>query len=136
MGDKGFEEVNTEAGVHIKVNTNLSERFCKAFTAPCYKSKLFDTIGFIGDTECTSQIPEGTYIFPKDTDMATRLLLEEAAVTFKKLSGKEVSSYVTMNHFQHYWQHINERLSSQYNRVHFCCSTTICWSSIRQSYQP
>jgi hypothetical protein len=95
------------------------ECFCKTFTAPYYTGKLFDDVGFIGDTECARQILEDTYLFPKGTDPVTRLLLEETVVTFEKLSGKEVSSYVTVKDFQHYWQQVSERTSSLYSVLHF-----------------
>jgi hypothetical protein len=47
--DEGDEaqEFKIKAGVRMKVSTNLSKRFGKAFTAPCCKIKLFDNIGFI-----------------------------------------------------------------------------------------
>ena len=74
--DEGFEEFKTEKGVFDAVAVGLSERFRLAFTAQCYSGQLFDDIGFVGDTECARQILEGTYVFPPDTDPATRLLLE------------------------------------------------------------
>ena len=101
------------------MSKNLSEHFRLAFTAKCYEGKLFDDIGFLGDTDCARQILEGTYTYPPDTDPATRLLLEEATITFAKLSQEEVSTYVTIDDFQHYWQRVNERISSSYSGLHF-----------------
>jgi hypothetical protein len=62
---------------------------------------------------------EGIYVFPKDTDPATRLLLEDAAMTFKKLSGKEVNSYIIVNNAQNYWQQVNDWTLSSYSGFRF-----------------
>ena len=44
------EKYDTEDGIFGAVSSHLAERFCLAFSAPCMKGKLFDEIGFIGDT--------------------------------------------------------------------------------------
>ena len=84
------------------MSKNLAERFRLAFSAKCHEGKLFDDIGFLGDTVCAGQILEGTYTYHSDTDPATRVLLEEAAITFANLSQEEVSTYVTIDDFRHY----------------------------------
>jgi len=98
-----YEEFHTEGEIFEQVIKNLAERFRLVFTAKCHEGKLFDDIGFLGDTVCARQILEGTYTYPPDTDPVTRLLLEEAAITFAKLSQEEVSMHVTIDDFQHYW---------------------------------
>ena len=80
---------------------------------------FFDDIGFCGDTEAVEQILLGTYDFPPDTDPATRLLCEEADITYAKMSQEELATYVTVEDFQHYWQRANERISSSYSGLHF-----------------
>ena len=117
-GDEESEEFKTKTGVHMKVSTQLVEHFHKVFTAQYYKGKLFDNIAFIEDTEYTRQIMEGTYAFPEDTDLTTRLLPEETAVTFEKLSGKKDAACSTS-------------ATSTPRRL-----ITIYQSSMRQSYQP
>lgn len=113
-----YEEYNTEGEVFQHVSEHLAERFRLAFAAPSYGGKLFDDLGFMGDTAAAQQILEGTYVYPPDTDPATRLLLEEAAVTYSKLSREDVASYVTVEDFQWYWKHANERVSSSYSGLH------------------
>jgi hypothetical protein len=39
---------------------HLSKRFHLAYPAPCYQGQLFNDLGFMGDTECSQQILEGT----------------------------------------------------------------------------
>ena len=60
------------------MSKSLVQRFTGAFTAPCYHGRLFDDLGFTGDTEAAAQLLEGNYEFPEGTDPATKLLLEEA----------------------------------------------------------
>ncbi len=59
---------------------------------------------YVGDTTATQQILEGTYVFSPDTDPATRLLLEEAAITYASMSTDtdEVLNYVSVSDFQLY----------------------------------
>ena len=96
------EEFTTEEGVCQQVSTNLSKRFRLAFSAPSCSGPLFDDIGFLGDTVAVQQILEGSYSFPANTDPATKLLLEEAAFTYAKMSTQEVASYATREDFQRY----------------------------------
>ena len=40
----------------------LADRFSWTFSSPFYSDRLFDDLGFIGDTKCTQQVLERTYI--------------------------------------------------------------------------
>ena len=104
MPSGGMEEVVSENDIFERVSTNLSCHIHLAFTAPLCSCKLFADIRFLGDTEQAQQILEGTYDFPPDTDPATKLLLEEASITYLKMSPEEVSTFMTVDYFQHYWQ--------------------------------
>ena len=84
--EESTKEFTTKEGVFLQVKKHLSERFRLAFTAPSCSGALFDGIGFLGETEAVQQILECTYVFPSGTDPATKLLLEEAAFTYSKLS--------------------------------------------------
>ena len=72
------------------------KRFCLAFMALSYSGNLFDDIGFIGHTAAATVILEGTYVFSPDKDQATRLLLEEAAVTYAQRPPEVVATHVTV----------------------------------------
>lgn len=58
-------------------------------------------------------------VYPLDTDPATKLLLEEAAQTYAKMSDEQIATFVTVEDFQYYWQRANERISSSYSGLHF-----------------
>ena len=96
------EEVNTKEGIFEHVSKHLSDRFRLAFTAKCYSGKLFDDIGFLGNTEAARSILVGTCNYPPDLDPATRLLFEEAAITYTKMPKEELATYVTVENFQYY----------------------------------
>ena len=117
--EEGVEEFKTKEGVFFACSRNLSERFRLAFTASCYHGQLFDDIGFIGDTECAKQLLEGTYVFPPETDNATRLLFEEVARVYAEMGPDELATYVTVEDYQYYWKRANERISSSYSGLHF-----------------
>ena len=76
-------------------------------------------MGFVGDTEAARAILEGTYVYPPDIDPATKLLLEEAAMTYAKMPAEEIATYVTVEDFQYYWQRANERVSLPYSGLYF-----------------
>jgi hypothetical protein len=77
-----IETYDTEDKVVGRTSDHLSKRFRLAYSAPCYCGKLFDDLGFTGDTECAQQILEGTYDFPPDTNIWTKKILQEAHYTF------------------------------------------------------
>ena len=118
--EEGVDEIKTKDGVFATVSENLAERFRLAFSAPaCQPGQLFDDIGFLGDTEAASRILENTYEYPPDTDPATKLLLQEAASMYARMTDEEVATFVTAEGFQYYWQRVNERISSSYSRPTF-----------------
>jgi len=126
---EGYEEYETEADVITHVSINLSDQLCLAFAAPCCNGPLFDDIGFMGDSEAVLQILEGTYNYSSRTDPAIQLLLEEAAITYSKLSADEISAYVTAEDFQYYWQTANERILSSYSGLHFGHYKAASWDN-------
>ncbi len=69
---------DTKTEVVGHTSDHLSERFWLAYSAPCYHGQLFDDVGFMGDTECSQQILEGTYEYPPDTNIWTKKILQEA----------------------------------------------------------
>ena len=90
-----------------------------AYSAPCYRGQLFDNLGFMGDTECSQQILEGTYDYPPDTDIWTKKILQEARHTFTRMSGIEIATTISTADFQQYWKRVDERTSSSFSRVTF-----------------
>ena len=66
-------------------------------------STLFDDIGFISDTLVSHQIPEGTYMYPPDTNPVTRLLSNEYTQTYASMGLEEVAIYVKVEDVHYYW---------------------------------
>jgi hypothetical protein len=114
-----IETYDTEDEVVGQTSDHLSKRFHLAYSAPCYRGKLFDDFGFMGDTECAQQILEGTYDFPPDTNIWTKKILQEAHYTFSRMSGAEISTIITTKDFQDFWRWVDERISSSFSRVTF-----------------
>ena len=131
--DAGPQTFDTEEGIFSEVSTHLSKRFRLAFTAPCMSGELFDDISFLGNTDCAQQILEGTYVYLIGVDPATKFLMEEAGISYRKMSRKEISNYVSAEDFQHYWQTANERISSSTRLLAMIQS---CLHFMLQSYQP
>ncbi len=99
---------------------HLSQRFCLAHSAPCYQGRLFDDLGFMGDTECAQKILKGMYDYPPDINKWTKKILQEAHFTFsQKMSGIEIATMITTEDFQNYWQRVDERTLSSFSGVTF-----------------
>ena len=86
----------------------LVKRSTGAFTAPCYQGRLFDDLGFTGDTEAAAKMLEGTHVFLEATDPATRIFLEEASKMYLSMSTEEVRTYVTLEEYKYYWTRATE----------------------------
>ena len=86
----------------------IADRFSGAFSLPFYSDRLFDNLGFMGDSECAQQALEGTYIFPEGIAPATKMLLEECSIMYLSMSREEVSTFVTAEDYQYYWKRVKE----------------------------
>ncbi len=104
-----IETYDTEDEVVRHTFNHLSKCFGLAYSAPSYRGKLFDDLGFTGDTECAQKNLEGTYDFPPDTNIWTKKILQEAHDTFSHMSGAEIAITLTTEDFQNFWQQIDER---------------------------
>jgi hypothetical protein len=98
---------------------HLSECFCLAYSAPCYQGQLFDNLGFMGDTECSKQILEGTYEYPPNTDVWLKKILQEAHYTFSRMSGAKIATTISTTDFQQYWIKVYKRTPSSFSGVTF-----------------
>ncbi len=94
--DGKVDKFKTKDRVFLELSKTLTKRFQSALVAQCHRGTLYKDIGHLADG------PVGTYMYPSDSDPATRLLLEEAAATYAALSPTEVATYVTMVDFQHF----------------------------------
>ncbi len=94
-----------------------SECFRLAYSAPCFQGQIFDYLGFMGDTECSKQILEGTYDYPPNTNIWTKKIFQEAHYTFSRMSGTEISTTISTLDFLQYWIKEDERTSSSFSGI-------------------
>jgi len=73
----------------------------------------------LANTGATDRVLNGTYVYPEDMDVYTKLLLQEARVIFSKLSEEEVSDFMSTTDFQSYWRHTNKDIQSSESGCHF-----------------
>ncbi len=79
----------------------------------------FDNLGFMGDTECSKHILEGTYEYSHNTDIWTKKILQEAHYTFLRMSGAKIATTISTTDFQQYWIKVDKRTSSSFSGVTF-----------------
>jgi hypothetical protein len=110
----------TKDGVEKQSAKALKERFQIAMHAPILQDeRLLNDFGYLGNTEATRQVLEGTYVFPDEMDDHTKLLLEEAHHIFHKMADDEIRNFVGTDDFQYFWQHANELIQSSESGAHF-----------------
>jgi hypothetical protein len=100
-------------------SNHVSECFCLAYSAPCYQEKLFDDLGFMGDTEYSKQIFEETYEYLPDTNVWTKKILQEAHYTFSCMSSAKIATTISTTDFQQYWIKEDEQTSFSFGGVTF-----------------
>jgi hypothetical protein len=101
-GGQGDELYETQAEVEEHASCKLTDRFKLARDNPASTGKIFDDIGYLGDTTCSRAILEGTYEFPLDMDPHLRMLFEEAHRVFSLKSTEEISNFVSTEDFQYF----------------------------------
>jgi hypothetical protein len=80
---------------------------------------LHGNFGFLANTDLADQVLQGSYVYLKNMDTHTKLLLQEAQHIFHRLSKEEAVDFVSTNDFQSYWQHANEDIQSSKSGCHF-----------------
>ncbi len=69
--------------------------------------------------ESADQVLQGSYVYPKNLDTHTTLLLQEAQNILHRLLEEVVVDFVSTTDFQPYWQHANEDIQSLESGCHF-----------------
>ncbi len=82
-------------------------------------AQLHSNFGFLANTDLTDQVLQGSYVYPKNMDTHTNLLLQKAQHIFHRLSKEEVVDFVSTTDFQSYWLHANEDIQSSKSGCHF-----------------
>ncbi len=82
-------------------------------------AQLHSNFGFLANTVSADEVLKGSYIYPKNMDTHTKLLLQEARHIFHRLSKEEVVDFVLTTDFQSYWRHTNEDIQSSKSWCHF-----------------
>jgi hypothetical protein len=94
--------------------------FTLAHSAPIVKSLLGNRLWYLSDESLARSIIMGTYEFPLDLDLATRLVLEEInKLGIKIINGERSKIVITPNNFKLFWQKLNEFTSSSMSGIHY-----------------
>ncbi len=81
--------------------------------------RLNDDFGFLANMDSADQILQGSYMYPKNMDAHSKLLLQEAQNIFHRLLEEEVVDFVSTTDFQSFWQHADEDIQSSESGCHF-----------------
>ena len=118
-GDGPDQHFDTQEDVEHHAAARLTSRFKLARDSPFSSGKICADVGYLGDTLSAKAILEGTYEFPPDMDPHLRFLLEEAHIVFSQKTTEEISTFVSTDDFQYFWQRADEFIQSSYSNVHF-----------------
>ena len=89
-GVQTSRECKTQQEIFEGSEPVLTTSFTGAFSSLFYTGRLFDDLGFMGDTQCVAQVLEGTYEYPKKINDATKMLLEECSKCTCPCQGKKL----------------------------------------------
>ncbi len=110
----------TREGVESQGAAAIKMWYKVAWGAPILQdARLHSNFGFLANTVLADQVLQGSYIYPKNMDTHTKLLLQEARHIFHRLSNEEVVDFVLTTDLYSYWQHANEDIQSSKSGCHF-----------------
>ncbi len=93
----------TREGVESQGAAAIETRYKVARGAPILQdARLHSNFGFLANTVLADQALQGSYIYPKNMDTHTKLLLQEAQHIFHRLLKEEVVDFVFTTDFQSY----------------------------------
>jgi hypothetical protein len=89
-------------GVESQGVAAIETRYKVARGAPILQvARLHSNFGFLANTDLSDQVLQGTYVYPKNMDTNTKLLLQEARHIFHRLSKEEVVDFVLTTDCSH-----------------------------------
>ncbi len=110
----------TRKGVESQGAAAIETRYKVAWGAPILQdARLHGDFGFLANTVLADQVLQGSYIYPKNMDTHTKLLLQEARHIFHRLLKEEIVDFVLTTDLQSYWQHANKDIQSSESGCHF-----------------
>ncbi len=90
----------TREGVESQGAAAIEMRYKVARGAPILQDAwLHGNFGFLANTVLADQVLQGSYIYPKNMDTHTKLLLQEAQHIFHQLLNEEVVDFVSTTDF-------------------------------------
>ncbi len=94
----------TREGVESQGVAAIETWYKAAWGAPILQDAwLHGDFEFLANTVLADQVLQSSYIYPKNMDTHTKLLLQEARHIFHRLSKEEVVDFVSTTDFQSYW---------------------------------
>ncbi len=110
----------TREGVESQGAAAIEMRCKVARGAPILQdARLHSNFKFLANTDSADLVLQGSYVYPKNMNLHTKLLLQEAQNIFHRLLEEEVVDFVSTTDFQSYWQHANEDIQSSESGCHF-----------------
>jgi hypothetical protein len=117
--DGGLSEYTDQTGIENAIWDNIRHwQFYLAEEVPICQSPLQEEFGYCARTAVGRAVLVGKYEYPKQTDPATRELLEEIAEVQQVIPADTLSSMVAGQQWSEYWSHTREETSSLESGLH------------------
>ncbi len=99
----------TREGVESQGAAAIETWYKVARGAPILQDTHFhNNFRFLANTNSADQVLQGSYVYPKNMDAHTNLLLLEVQNISCRLSKEKVVNFASTTDFQSFWQHANE----------------------------
>ena len=115
----------TKDELNLHVGKSLEKRYRMGCLAPICSSDLGSQLGHLAINDVADSILDGTITFPSDTELYTKLLLQEAPRIFEQTSRNHLHAFLQTEDFQSWWLRSNEDIQSSPSLLHFghyCCA--------------
>ena len=108
-------KIPDEFGEYVKyatVGKTLEKRYRMGCLAPICSSDLGSQLGHLAINDVADSVLDGTITFPSDTELYTKLLLQEAPRIFEQTSRNHLHAFLQTEDFQSWWLRSNEDIQS------------------------
>jgi hypothetical protein len=113
-------ELTTQDAVKLLIFTKIHKKqYTLAGKALVCNGELFQDFRYTANTPASRAVLDGTYVAPKDSDMATKELFEEIVSIRRLIPENSVSIIITPEKWMQYWKVVNEETSSLESGLHF-----------------
>ena len=117
-GNNKIEVVTTKEDIEKECMIENEKKYCQTTNTPCMQGQLVQDLGYDALTKAGSEILEGTYQCPQNTDQYTQELIQQLKMIPYQYD-RPPEAYISQEMYKEGWKKIKERTSAGISGLHF-----------------